>query len=90
MARLRGGEGGPTPTTTPAVRLPRISANPLTWLGGMWRTAVDTVTAAEHAAVGLAELTASLLSSPHESSLTGPLTTVRRYTAARVKLAEME
>jgi diacylglycerol O-acyltransferase / wax synthase len=75
---------------TPAFRLPRISLNPLTAFGGMWRTAADTVTAAEHAAAGFAELTAGLLSPPHESSLTGPLTTMRRYTVARVKLAEME
>ncbi|HZE17865.1 MAG TPA: WS/DGAT domain-containing protein, partial [Mycobacterium sp.] len=75
---------------TPAFRLPRISVNPLTFFGGMWRTAVDTATAAEHAAAGFAELTAGLFSPPHESSLTGPLTTMRRYTVARVKLAEME
>jgi diacylglycerol O-acyltransferase / wax synthase len=74
----------------PALRLPSIAMNPLTWLGGMWRTAVAAATAAEHVAVGAAELTAGLLSSPHESSLTGPVTTMRRYSAARVRLAEME
>jgi diacylglycerol O-acyltransferase / wax synthase len=74
----------------PALRLPPITMNPLTWLGGMWRTAMAAATAAEHAAVGVAELTAGLLSSPPESSLTGPVTTMRRYSAARVRLAEME
>jgi diacylglycerol O-acyltransferase / wax synthase len=74
----------------PALRLPPITMNPLTWLGGMWRTAIAAASAAEHAAVGVAELTAGLLSSPPESSLTGPVTTMRRYSAARVRLAEME
>jgi diacylglycerol O-acyltransferase / wax synthase len=74
----------------PALRLPPISLNPITWLGGVWRTAMAAASAAEHAAIGAAELTAGLLSSPRESSLTGPVTTMRRYAAARVKLAEMQ
>jgi WS/DGAT/MGAT family acyltransferase len=63
--------------------------NPLMLMANMWRTATAAAAAAEHAAVGVAELTASLLSSPPESSLTGPVTTMRRYSAARVRLAEM-
>ncbi|HEY0226082.1 MAG TPA: WS/DGAT domain-containing protein, partial [Mycobacterium sp.] len=47
-------------------------------------------TAAEHVAVGVAELAASLLSRGPESSLNGPVTTMRRYSAARVRLAEMQ
>ena len=74
----------------PALRPPPMSVNPLTWLGGMWRTAVATATAAEHAAVGVAELTADMLSSPPESSLTGPVTTIRRYSAAKVTLAQLQ
>jgi len=73
-----------------ALRLLPISMNPKTWLGGMWRTAMAAASAAEHAAIGAAELTASLLSPAPESSLTGPVTTMRRYAAARVKLAEMQ
>jgi diacylglycerol O-acyltransferase / wax synthase len=74
----------------PALRLPPISMNPLTWLGGAWRTAMAAASAAEHAAIGVAELTADLLSPPPESSLTGSVTTMRRYAAARVGLAEMQ
>jgi diacylglycerol O-acyltransferase len=74
----------------PALRLPPITLNPLAWLGGMWRTATAAATAAEHAAIGAAELTAGLLNSPPESSLTGPVTTMRRYSVARVRLADME
>ncbi|WP_255564740.1 wax ester/triacylglycerol synthase domain-containing protein [Candidatus Mycobacterium methanotrophicum] len=75
---------------TDALRLPPMTINPLTWLSGLWRSAVAAATAAEHAAVGVAELTAGLLSPPPESSLTGPVTTMRRYAAARVRLADME
>ena len=74
----------------PVLHFPRTSMNPKTWLGGAWRTAAAAANAAEHAAIGVAELTAGLLSSPPESSLTGPVTTMRRYAAARVKLAEMQ
>jgi diacylglycerol O-acyltransferase len=73
-----------------ALRPPPLGMNPFTWLGAMWRTAVAAASAAEHAAVGVAELTSGLLSSPPESSLTGPVTTMRRYCAARLRLAEME
>lgn len=74
----------------PALRLPEISVNPLTWLGGMWHTAAAAASAAEHTAVGVAELMSGLLSSPPGSSLTGPVTTMRRYRAATVKLAAMQ
>jgi len=73
----------------PGLRLPSIGLNPIAWLGEIVRTAVTAANAAEHAAMGAAELAAGLLSPPHESSLTGPVTTMRRYAAARVKLADM-
>lgn len=72
------------------LRLPAVSMNPLAWLSGTWRVAVAAAAAVEHAAVGVTGLTASLLSSPPQSSLTGPVTTLRRYTVARVKLSEMQ
>jgi diacylglycerol O-acyltransferase / wax synthase len=75
---------------TSVLRLPTMVMNPLAWLGGLWHTAIAAANAAEHAAVGVAELTAALLSAPPESSLTGRVTTMRRYTAARVRLAEMQ
>jgi diacylglycerol O-acyltransferase / wax synthase len=99
LAKLSDSGGGATfaksiraakESDRPALRLPPISLNPITWLGGVWRTAMAAAGAAEHAAIGVAELTAGLLSSPPESSLTGPVTTMRRYAAARVKLAEMQ
>ena len=73
-----------------AGRLPPMTMNPLTWPRAMWRTVTAAATAAEHAAVGMAGLTASLVSSPPESSLTGPVTTMRRFNAARVQLADLQ
>jgi diacylglycerol O-acyltransferase / wax synthase len=99
LAKLSDGGGGDTfakkiraarEPERPVLRLPSMSSNPLTWPGALWRTAIAAATAAEHAAVGVAELTASLLSSPPESSLTGPVTTMRRYSVARVRLGELE
>lgn len=74
----------------PGLRLPPMTLNPLASLSALWRTAVAAATGAELAAVGVAELTAGLLSSPPESSLTGHVTTMRRYSAARVNIAEMQ
>ena len=99
LAKLSDGDGGDTfaksiraakESDRPGLRLPSIRINPRTWLGGILRTAATAANAAEHAAIGVAELAAGLLSSPPESSLTGPVTTMRRYAAARVKLAEMQ
>jgi diacylglycerol O-acyltransferase len=99
LAKLSDGGGGDTfaksiraakesDTRTP--RLPSIGINPKAWLGDILRTAVTAANAAEHAVMGVAELAAGLLSVPPESSLTGPVTTMRRYAAARVGLAEMQ
>lgn len=69
--------------------LPNLSLNPLSWVSGIGRSAFAAAVAAEHMAVGAAELTASLLSGAPESSLNGPVTTMRRYSAARVLLADL-
>jgi diacylglycerol O-acyltransferase / wax synthase len=99
LAKLSDDGGGDTfakniraakESDTPALRLPSIGMNPIAWLSGIVRTAVTAANAAEHAAMGAAELAAGLLSSPPESSLTGPVTTMRRYAAARVRLADMK
>ncbi len=70
--------------------LPKVGLNPLNWMSGLGRSAFAAAAAAEHAAVGVAELAASLLSPAPESSLNGPVTTMRRYSAARVRLADMQ
>lgn len=73
----------------PGARPRALSLNPLRWVSGMGRGALAAATAAEHAAVGAAELAASLLSPAPGSSLSGPMTTRRRYGVARVRLADM-
>lgn len=66
------------------------SLNPLDWVGDIGRGAIGAATAAEHIAVGAAELVASLLVPAPDSSLNGRVTTMRRYSAARVRLADMQ
>lgn len=68
---------------------PRLSLNPLSWLG-IGRSALAAMTSAEHAAVGAAELAACLLRPAPDSSLHGPVTSMRRYSAARARLADMQ
>ena len=68
----------------------RPSMNPLNWMGDVWRATLAAAGAAEHAVVGAAELTASVLTSAPESSLNGPVTKMRRFSAARVDLAAMK
>ncbi len=70
--------------------LPKLNLNPLSWMSGIGRSALAAASAAEHASVGVAELAASLLSPAPESSLNGPVTMMRRYSAARVRLADMQ
>lgn len=70
--------------------LPQLSLNPLSWVNGIGRSAFAAVAAAEHMALGAAELTASLLTAAPESSLNGPVTTMRRYSAARVLLPDLQ
>ncbi len=80
-ARESGGQGL-------GLHLP--SANPLHWAGDLWHVTTAAADAVEHAAMGAAELTAGLLASPPDSSLNGPLSAMRRFSAARVELDELE
>jgi WS/DGAT/MGAT family acyltransferase len=93
-----GGSGGTFATAIraakeparPGLGLPRMSLNPLSWVSGIARSALAAAATAEHVAVGAAELTASLLNRAPESSLNGPVTTMRRFSATRVRLADMQ
>ncbi|OBG32681.1 wax ester/triacylglycerol synthase family O-acyltransferase [Mycobacterium sp. E3198] len=70
--------------------MPRLGFNPLNWVSGIGRSALAAASVAEHVAIGAAELTASLFSVAPESSLNGPVTTMRRFSAARVRLADLQ
>ncbi len=67
-----------------------LSRNPLTWAGGLWRASVATTSTAAHTAVGAAEFVTGLLTPAAGSSLRGPVANMRRYSAARVSLKEVE
>jgi diacylglycerol O-acyltransferase len=67
-----------------------LSRNPLTWAGGLWRASVVTADAAAHTAMGAAEFVTGLLTPAAGSSLRGSVTNMRRYSAARVSLKEVE
>lgn len=68
----------------------RPKLNPLNWMSDVWRATLAATGAAEHAAVGAAELTAHVLTAGQQSSLNGPVTRMRRYSAALVDLAVMK
>ncbi|OBG36324.1 diacylglycerol O-acyltransferase [Mycobacterium alsense] len=68
---------------------PKLSFNPWSWVSGIGRGVFAAAAMAEHAAVGAAELTADMLNPASESSLHGPITTMRRFAAARVRLADL-
>ena len=64
--------------------------NPLSWADNLWRASGAITNAAARAAAGAAELAAGLIPPAGASSLTGPVTTMRRYTAVRVPLAAVD
>ncbi len=67
-----------------------LSRNPLSWPGGLWRASVATTSTAAHTAMGAAEFVTGLLTPAPRSSLRGSVTNMRRYSAARVSLKEVE
>jgi len=69
--------------------LPSVSLNPLAWANGLWRFATSATGAAVLAIEGAVELTAGLILTAAPSSLAGPVTTMRRYSAARVSLDDI-
>jgi diacylglycerol O-acyltransferase len=71
------------------LRLPSVSLNPLDWANGMWHLATTTTNAAALAVEGAIEITAGLIRPAAPSSLAGPITTMRRYSAAEVSLADV-
>jgi hypothetical protein len=76
--------GEPRNTLTPL----GFGANPVSWVSGVWGTATAVTTTAARAARGAAELAVGLLR-PTPSSLNGPITSLRRYSAAQVSLDDI-
>ncbi|WP_118915271.1 WS/DGAT/MGAT family O-acyltransferase [Mycobacterium shigaense] len=83
---IRGAKKGRQPRSSP----PKLSFNPVELVSRLGRHAVTTAMAAGHAGLGVTELATSLLSPTPKTSLNGPVTAMRRYSAARVRLADMQ
>jgi len=66
-----------------------FSVNPLTMLNGLWNASTAITTGVARAAQGAAEIAAGLLR-PGASSLNGPISDLRRYSAASVPLADIQ
>ncbi len=66
-----------------------FSINPLNVLGGLWNASTTITAGVARAAQGAAEIAAGLLR-PGTSSLNGPISDLRRYSGARVPLADIE
>ncbi len=71
------------------LRLPALTLNPLDWIAGAWRTSLGLTTAAAQALQGAAEIAGGLLRPAAASSLTGPVTTMRRYATVEVSLEDV-
>ncbi|MCV7229596.1 WS/DGAT/MGAT family O-acyltransferase [Mycolicibacterium komossense] len=61
----------------------------LNWLSGVWNTSFDTVRTVRRAALGATEIAAGILSTAAQE-FTGPLTDLRRFSAATVSLADVK
>lgn len=69
------------------MRLP--SLNPVTLMAGAWRASVDTARIAWRITAGAAEIAAAIVT-PAPQEMTGPLTDLRRFSAARVSLGDVK
>jgi len=72
-----------------ALRLPALSLNPIDWISGAWRTSLGVTTAAAQALQGAVEIAGGLLRPAAASSLTGPVSDMRRYATVEVSLEDV-
>ncbi|MCV7408314.1 diacylglycerol O-acyltransferase [Mycobacterium florentinum] len=68
---------------------PAVEVNPLAILGGLWSMSASVTAGVARAAQGAAEIALGLLR-PAPSTLNGPISDLRRYSGARVSLADVE
>jgi diacylglycerol O-acyltransferase len=82
---------GPNRTARPPAHLrPVPDVAPRGPVDDLWRAATAITNAAARAVSGAAEIAVGLMWPAAESSLVGPVTTMRRYRAVRVPLADVE
>lgn len=98
LTQLCDGRGGETFATAiraahaPAprgLRLPTLSLNPVDWMTSAWRTSRGVTSATTQALQGAVEIAGGLLRPAPASSLTGPVTDMRRYASVEVSLADV-
>lgn len=70
-------------------KMPKMSFNPADWVGGMWSLTASASGAARLAFEGALEVTSGLLRPAATSSLNGPVSTMRRFSSARVSMREV-
>ena len=91
------GEGGTFATEIRAAKepargglqLPALTLNPIDWIAGAWRTSLGVTTAMTQAVQGAIEIAGGLLRPAASSSLTGPVTNMRRYATVEVSLEDV-
>ncbi|OBG19881.1 diacylglycerol O-acyltransferase [Mycolicibacterium celeriflavum] len=71
------------------LRLPALTLNPIDWVASAWRTSRGVTSAAGQALQGTAEIAGGLLRPGAASSLTGPVTDMRRYASVEVSLPDV-
>ncbi|RDH78168.1 wax ester/triacylglycerol synthase family O-acyltransferase [Mycolicibacterium moriokaense] len=84
-SEIRAARGSPDKS----VNLSKLSLNPLNWVGGMWNLATGAASAAMLAVEGAIEVTGGLVRPSASSSLNGPVSTMRRFSSARVSLGDV-
>ncbi|ULE33421.1 WS/DGAT/MGAT family O-acyltransferase [Mycobacterium sp. IDR2000157661] len=83
-SRIRAANAAHQPATSP-----KLTLNPLSWAGAAWHLAANATGTAALAVEGAAEILGGVVNPAPKSSLTGPVTAMRRYSAARVSLQDV-
>src|SRR5689334_19318275 len=71
------------------LRLPALSLNPFDWMAAAWRTSAGMTAAATQVLQGAAELAGGLVRPAAPSSLTGPVSAMRRYASVEASLSDV-
>jgi diacylglycerol O-acyltransferase len=66
-----------------------LGLNPVCWAGGMWRAATAATRVSALAVGGALQVTSGILRPAQTSSLNGPVSAMRRFSAAVVKLEDV-
>jgi WS/DGAT/MGAT family acyltransferase len=69
--------------------LPAVNTSPAAWAADLWNVSTAISAAALRAARGTVELSAGLLHQGTPTSLNGPMSALRRYSSAKVSLADV-